>query len=170
MKCERRGEIRLGESGRGGAVLVADTRRGALSRRRGGNIVSRLAPIVSVVWLLSGCASLLSAQALIVNKYAFSGDPTPIGSGNSALQNTEDCIGLNYTNVTPCTTNQLTETAIGAAVLYVITISTNSPTGVSSANVYETLPPNFVADPTVTEFGFGGALPAAATLKILGGG
>ena len=160
MKCERRGEIRLREPEREG--------REALSRRRGGSMLSRFAHIVSMVCVLSGCAPFLSAQTgLIVNKYAFSGDPTPIGSNPSALQAAENCINTNYTNVTPCAGNELTQTAIGAPVLYVITISTNSTTAITNASVYETLPPNFVADPTLTCWGFGGARCPGSTLTAM---
>src|SRR5450759_2243570 len=115
MKYTGRDEMLLGEPESSRPVLVSDGGRGALFARRGGNKRSRLAQIVSVACVLSGCASLLSAQGLRVNKYEFSGDTASITS-------TTNCINSNNgTNLTACP-NQLTSTNIGlgSPVLYVI--------------------------------------------------
>ena len=129
MKCERRGEIRLGQPESEG--------REALSRRRGGSMLSRFAQIVSVVCVLSGCAPFLSAQGLRVNKYEFSGD-------TASITNVTSCINSNNgTNLTGCP-NQLTSTGIGlgSPVLYVIAVQNTGPA--ITTTLYDTVPLGFV--------------------------
>jgi len=139
MRCERHNKIRLGESERWRAGLVA----------HGGSALSGVALALTVVCLLSGCAPFLSAQTpadLILNKYQFSGDSATMIAATEACIST-NAAANNGTNLQNCP-NAITAagTAPGSEVLYVITISNSNTATYSSPPVYETVPLGFAWD------------------------